>query len=311
MDGIKDFDAFYEIKIRPLLDGLERERILAKQWGIGCLVALITGILFLITAQSFPGGPFGWLAFISLLVLLFSIYHYTIHNDLYTMGFKEQVIQLIIQYLHPGIIYKPFSFISSKLYRASGLYRARYTGISGDDLLKGVYKGVPFQCSELDVENKRNTRRANYPVFTGLFFSAKLNIGFYGGTYIWKRGEEQLGESIAEEHYRLLPLPKVYHVHTGHAVFNKYYSVYSTDPEEAHALVDDVMMENMLRFRKQIERDVVFSFVAGRCYVGIPVKEDLFEPAVNLGDKENAREHFFAVLLVLSIINQLQLNRWV
>jgi hypothetical protein len=61
MDGIKDFDAFYEIKIRPLLDGLERERLLAKQWGIGCLVALITGILFLITAQSFPRGPFaGW-----------------------------------------------------------------------------------------------------------------------------------------------------------------------------------------------------------------------------------------------------------
>jgi len=293
----------------PLLGELERERLLTKQWGISGIVALIAGIL-LIAVIYFTGWPIGWLAFISLLVLLLSIYRYAAHNDRYTVDFKQKVIALIIQYLNPGIVYKPSSFVSSKLYNASGLYRRRYSNITGDDLLKGIYKEVSFQCSELLVENDTDSSEVIHTVFKGLFFSAKLDVAFYGGTYIWKRGEEQLGVSLADEHYRLMPLPKVYHVHTGHAAFDKQYSVYSTDPAEAHALVDADMMEHMLAFRKQIERDVVFSFVAGRCYVAIPVKENLFEPTRKPGDKENIKEHFFAVLLVLSIVNQLQLNKW-
>jgi len=87
-------------------------------------------------------------------------------------------------------------------------------------------------------------------------------------------------------------LPKVYHINTGHTAFDRQYSVYSTDPSEAHALVDNEMMESMLSFKKQIGRDVVVSFVAGRCYVAIPVNENLFEPSKDPGDKESIRQHF-------------------
>jgi len=68
-------------------------------------------------------------------------------------------------------------------------------------------------------------------------------------------------------------------------------------------------MRRLLEFRKQIKRKVVISFVMGHCYVAIPIEEDLLEPSDSLDDKEAVKKYFFTVLLILSIINQLPLDK--
>ena len=47
----------------------------------------------------------------------------------------------------------------------------------------------------------------------------------------------------------------------------------------------------------------------GKCHVAIPIKDDLFEPTSFPDDKEVIKEYFFFVLLILSIINQLNLRK--
>jgi hypothetical protein len=93
--------------------------------------------------------------------------------------------------------------------------------------------------------------------------------------------------------------------------FAKYFSVYTSYPAEAVAFLDEDMIQCMLNFRKQVNRDVQFSVVAGKIYVSIPINEDLLEPpSPDLDDKEKIKGYFFSILLVLSIINQLRLNRF-
>ena len=148
-------------------------------------------------------------------------------------------------------------------------------------------------------------------IFKGLFFVAEINKGFTAGTYIWTYGNQQTGGSLADERYRLMHMPNVYKikVQDGGADFENNFLVYSTNPAEAGILMTTAMTERLVRFKNQINRDMAISFVAGRCYVAIVINEDLLEPSgFDTDDREEVKKYFFTVLLVLSIINQLELN---
>jgi len=96
------------------------------------------------------------------------------------------------------------------------------------------------------------------------------------------------------------------------AGFENNFSVYSTNPSEAGMIVTTAMEERLMRFKKQLNRHIAVSFVAGKCYVAISIKEDLLEPSgFDTDDREEVKKYFFTILLVLSIINQLHLNELV
>lgn len=155
---------------------------------------------------------------------------------------------------------------------------------------------------------------ANYEttIFKGLFFVADLNVNLWGNTYIWNRGEEQTGNSIAEKHYRYMPLPQVYKVKSDNSSFDKIFSIYSTNPNEAKAILNMDMTNRMVKFKTQINRDIVFSIVGGKFYTAVSFDEDLLEPSVTKADnKEQIKQFFFTILLILSIINQLRLDKFV
>lgn len=309
MERINDFDSFYEQKLVPLLKDLRLQSDRSRAWGATAIVAAILMLLsFGIYLTSETKGVSGWIALLSLILLIVGIYQYTAQRENYIDNFKEKVIRQIATYLLPEVVYKPSSFVASKEYKASGLFRQRYSDIDGDDYLQGVYKGVKFHCSELHTQHEVTPQGGLETIFKGLFFVAEPAAGFYGGTYIWTKGDEQLPRSVADEHFRMYALPGISRIRTGHADFEKEYSVYSTDVNEAAAIVTPMMMELMLNFKKQLHRDVVYSFVAGRCYVAIPISENLLEPPSDLEDKETIKEYFFTILLVLSIINQLHLE---
>lgn len=311
MEEGKDFESFYTLKVVPLLGKLEAEN---KQSNNAIIILIVSIVL---TIASFACALNGWLAPASTVftVLLFLITMYTIYaatksNDKYMADFKQTIIAEVIHYLHPGLVYKPGNTVPEKEYRQSGLFRRRYINFYGDDYIEGIYKEVPFHCSELETSYSKGGRNSReIPIFKGLFFTAYINPRYTGGTYVWINGQSQFGESIADERYRLLPFPEVYDMKMGDEMFDKYFTVCSTNPAEARAILDSDMMYCLLQFRKQIKRRVVFSVVMGKCYVAIPISEDLLEPANPVGDKEDVKKYFFTILLVLSIINQLQLKR--
>jgi len=309
MERLKDFDSFYEQKLAPLLKDLRLQSERSRTWGGVAIASAVTMLIsFGIYLTSELPDMSGWIALISLILLIVSIYRYTLQRDNYVDDFKEKVIRQIVNYLLPDVVYKPSSFVASKEYKVSGLFRQKYSHIDGDDYLQGIYKGVKFHCSELHTEYEATPQGGLETIFKGLFFVAEPASGFYGGTYVWTKGDEQLPRSMADEHFRMYNLPAVSRLYTGRPEFDKQYSVYSTDVSEAAAIVTPTMMELMVNFKKQLQRDVVYSFVGGRCYVAIPITENLLEPGPDLEDREAIKEYFFTILLVLSIINQLHLD---
>jgi hypothetical protein len=309
-DKVSNFDEFYDKNLSPYLPALKKQENSADSW----IMILVFGPFVLIPLLTFAfsndvfEGYLKIVAVAGLILIFFAIYKYTSTNDSFEEKFKKQIIEQIINFIHPGLIYKPDKFNSSIDYKRSSLYRRYHADYYGGDLIEGLYKNVSFKCSEISATLNA---RSDGMIFKGLFFAAPLNISFSGGIYIWLKDNIQLPATIADEAYRYIPMPKVMKADCRNGEFEKYYSVYTTDRSEAAEIVTNEFMGNLLNFKKQIDRDISVSFVAGVCYVAIPFKENLFEPdADNLADREAIKKYFFTVLLILSIINQLKLDRF-
>lgn len=308
MEPRDDFENFYARNIIPHLDELGQEANSAKNWKA---FTLATGILafasFLLSYfELLPSGLM--LAGAMAVSCIIGIYFYTRYSDRYIDDFKEKIIRQIINYIQPEAVYKPMGFVSKKEYRASGLFRRRFTHFDGDDYWQSVFNGVSFHCSEIKSWYRDPTGTAS--IFQGLFFVAKISDGFNGGTYIWAKGHAQLPSSMADEHYRLFPLPDVKRMQVPNELFNKYFSVYTTNADQASLILSYHMMDHMVRIREKLDREIVFSFVAGKCFIAVPFEENLLEPVSGkLCDKEEIRNYFFTILLVFNMIKTLELNR--
>ncbi|HAO45897.1 MAG TPA: DUF3137 domain-containing protein [Ferruginibacter sp.] len=308
MDEIKNFEDFYTIRIQPSLEELNHDESAASNWKrftYFTAIGMVTCFL-LYYVKLLPIGHI--LAVAMLIMCIVGVYFSARYSDRYTDNFKEKIIGPIITYIYPSAIYKPMGFVSKKEYKSSGLFRRRFTHFDGDDYWESVYNGLSFHCSEVKswVEDAAGV---SY-IFKGLFFCARINPSFTGGTYLWAKGNSQLPSSMADEHYRMFPLPQVQRVNTGHEAFNRYYSVYTTSVEEASLILSYHMMDHILLIREKLDREMVLSFVNGKCYIAVPFEENLLEPPrKGLRDKEEIKDYFLTILLVFNIINRLELNR--
>jgi hypothetical protein len=312
MEEIKTFDDFYEQKLGPYLGALADQGKSAYGWGIASVIFAVLIIPVLAFGLSDAADGLGVVLIPAVLLgTAVSIYNYTKTKDSYEDDYKKKVIEQIITFIHPGLQYRPGICINHTDYINSSLCRGWYDEYGGDDWIGGNYKGINFKCFELEVSRtSTGAYGGDIKVYKGLFFAAPLNVSFSGGTYVWIKGKEQLAASIADERYRMMPMPEVVRVDCRNGEFEKHYSVYTTDVYEAALLIDGQMMQAITNFKKQINRDISLSFVSGVCYVAIPFYENLFEPKENeAGNKEQIKQYFFTVLLILGIIGQLRLDK--
>ncbi|MBS1511111.1 MAG: DUF3137 domain-containing protein [Bacteroidetes bacterium] len=312
MEKGKSFDTFYKTVIEPQLPELRQQDKRTNYWGWIMLVSVfaLAGSLlsFFMPLLSFANWP---LSIALAIITGYALYKYTKNNDAFTDYFKDHVIAEVIKYLDPHFIYKPASMVSSAEYLTSALYRRRYDYFDGDDFFAGEYKGVHFHCSELHtyIASTRNSSSKRYnTVFKGLFFVANVSKAFKGGTYFWEKDEEELATSIADEHLRLTPLPDVSQMRTGDALFDQTYSMYTTMPDDARKIVQSGFTSLLLQLKKQLNRRLHVSIVAGKCYVAVPINEDLFEPEIPPAERDEVKKYFYTAMLALNIIAQLQLD---
>ncbi|MBC7934786.1 MAG: DUF3137 domain-containing protein [Rhizobacter sp.] len=303
-----DFEQFYENDLKPFLAQLQPGAQAYKNWKYFTIGTAILAILFLVLYQFFKVQSGVAIGIFLLVIAGIGIYFTTQKNEQFIDDFKEQIISRIIHHISPSAVYKPMKYLSKKEYKLSGLYRRRFTEYNGEDYWKATYRGVDFHCSELMVRHEDAATATT--IFQGLFIAATINAYYNNGTYIWTKGASQLPASIADENYRMYPLPAVQKFTLIDETFKNSFSVYSSNFSETQKILTPDLQQKMLSLKQKTGRDIVFSFVAGRCYVAIPIEENLLEPAAaHLQDKESYKKHFFTFLLVFNIVQELELNK--
>lgn len=303
-----DFEKFYETSLKPFLLQLESGAQAFKNWKYFTIATAALAVLFLVLYQFFKVQSGVAIGLSLLAITAVGIYFTTKKNEQFIDDFKEKIISRIIHHISPSAVYKPMQYLSKKEYKLSGLYRRRFTEYDGDDYWKATYRGVHFHCSELVVRYEDSATATT--IFQGLFLAATISGWYNNGTYIWTKGESQLPASMADETYRMYPLPDVKKFPAGNEWFRKSFSVYSSNFSETEKILTPQLQEKMLMLKQRTGRDIVFSFVAGKCFVAIPMEENLLEPVLKgLQDKESYKKYFFTFLLAFNIVQELELDK--
>lgn len=306
MDDSSGFEDFYTEKIAPSLPQLRKECRQMDSWHLVAVLAGILGFLCFIGyhAEVLTRAQASWLFVFFPLLLVFSIYKYTQRKDVFTDDFKAAVIKRIIDHVCPGLVYKPGEAVTSHEYKTSSLYRYRYDYFDGDDYIEGTIGNVSFHCSELCVKSDYAGNKQVF-VFKGLFFVAKINERFSGSTYVWPRNRAQLATSIMDQRYRLLPMPEVANVHFDDEEFTALFRVCSTWPEQAREILGPNIRINLVNMSRLMNIALSISFVAGRCYIGVPVRDDLLEPTdYDPGDTIEIKKYFLTIQAIKNIISR-------
>ncbi len=162
----------------------------------------------------------------------------------------------------------------------------------------------PIDLSQLE-NIQRDAHRTYKTVFKGLFFVAEFNKHLNHNTFVVpEKAHTNLlgGETKQLEDYGKL-------VKLENPLFEKHFSVYSSDQQEARYILTPKMMETIVNIYQTYQLEVSFSFVNDKVYCAIPMHRNMFEPTIKEGVKYRDIEEMYMLLgLIETIINEMNLN---
>lgn len=244
-----------------------------------------------------------------------AIFAFMYHHEKagYDALFKDSVIEKIIHFINPSLIYRKDGFIRESEYQYSKLLPQTYDRYQGSDLVEGSVDGVEIHFSDLHVEEKRrgkNNKEEWHTLFQGLFFCADFHKTFKGRTYVLPDVAERtlgvLGSWFQEMNRTHGALIKLDHVQ-----FEKYFVVYGDNAVEAHYILSHALMERIVGFYEKHRQNLFLGFVGGKMYLALTHNQKLFEPSLSrsLLTFDHIKEYFELLEMVFGIVEEFKLDQ--
>ncbi|MBN1492795.1 MAG: DUF3137 domain-containing protein, partial [Candidatus Omnitrophica bacterium] len=234
----------------------------------------------------------------------------------YTSEFKFRVIQRIVHFIDPGLVYSATECVDEGTYMMSNLFPHRIDRYQGDDLVKGQIGSTTIKFSELhtqykttSTDSKGHTRTHWHTIFKGLFFEGDFNKHFKGRTLVLPDSAEKFFGNLGN-------LFQSWNSTRGELIkledpeFEKMFVVYGNDQIEARYILSTSLMKRICDFKKKSRRNVHLSFIASKVFVAVSYYKNLFEPKVfaTLLDFKPVQEYFEDLQLAIGIVEDLNLN---
>jgi len=307
--------AFYALL--PRIRELEAER--RKVW-VSLLVAWIAlvGPGLLLGLWLLRQGA-GWVAFAAPILVGAALAYWLSQSLIYPFkyDFKRTVIQPLMRAVLEDVDYAPLGSVSALDLEASLLFDRPLSAVSGEDLVVGRLHGVEVKFSEVAAyapaksADPGSAGRQSELVFRGLFFVADFNKPARGQVIVrpdsWDAARQALGN--------LAPQPRdaggLRPVRMEDPRFERYFSVFASDPEVAHYVLTPVLMEELAAFREKVGVPVAFSVVYGKLYMAVSTRRNMLEPPLfgSLASPRVFRGYLDHVNLFLSLVERLGLDR--
>lgn len=306
-------DYYYE-SMYPELKILEDKRlsIVAKlKKAIIVLVVLGIGLCVFLS----KGGFFTPLhAFILTVMLSFVIYMFVYQHEMagYKSLFKDQIIEKIIYFINPSLVYDKTDYIPKNEFDHSNIFPQDYDRYSGNDLVHGSVDGVNIRFSSVHVEEKRSDKNGKeewHSLFQGLFFVADFNKNFKGKTFVFPDfAQRTLG--IFGEWMQGLNMSKGELIKLDHGEFEKLFVVYGDDQIESRYILSHALMERIVAFQHKTSKQLRLSFMHSKMYLCVDYNKELFAPILSKSLLEFAhiKEYFELLDLFIGVVDAFKLN---
>lgn len=326
---MKNFDDYYQSEILPEVNKFEnfRKSFLLKNKLLKLALLLSTIIygfilkvfysdLFHESFLSFiypdytPINTYNYLLEITVLFLAISaylIYRLKSFQEEFSYLSKSELYRKIIGFF-PNLDYQPFTEIDSSIVINSMLFK-NFDYIESEDYIKGTYKGVNLELSEIRLTKIfRTTQTINNievpietetEVFKGLFFISGMNKKFSSNTYILENRWIKVFNGLPSYLERVV---------LEDPIFENKFDVYSDNQIEARYLLTPAFMERLIELSNLM--NLSCCFIGNKFIIALDRKQD-FLPNLSLKEPityELVKEIINEVSILFSIIDILKLD---
>ena len=216
------------------------------------------------------------------------------HTEAQKKLLGESVVSGVLEQVFENVEYDTFRCIPSKLVEDAGMvFPFEYDSIQGSDHIKGVYKGLNVELSDIElyhVESTYNEERGDW--------EEKKEKCFQGQWLVCDFGKELSGEvRLSENAKKLRRQHRSDSVEMENPAFNDRFLVTAASAQEAYYLLTPHMMEYILSAAGRSGGEVYMAFLrGGKLHIAVQTGRDFFELGKSAANIERLRQKFLGEL---------------
>lgn len=245
-----------------LYEAHKRERTIGS-------ILIVVAILFLVIAFASEITPLIIITFITGGIGAFYMIKSSQKHSLFKSKIQPKIIHYLLNDMFDDATHSRNEMINISRINEIGLIK-QPDRHSGEDYVKGTYKGVKFEVSDITLQERvvRTDSKGNTYVTYENYFK--------GRWYIYKMDKKQNGVlKITEGRpYDTRGLQKI---ETESIAFNKKFSTYATDQHLLFYLLTPVMLEKMLMLEQTNKGNTRVCFIGNELHVAINDNKDYME----------------------------------
>lgn len=188
---------------------------------------------------------------------------------------KGYVVRRIVEAVGPELDYSPESSFTLGQFNAVELFGGTPNAWKSEDQVSGRHRDVAFRIHE--VRAARSSGRSEEIIFRGAVLELEFNKHVRGHIIVIPDAEARrlggaLGEADRRGGKRRIPVAD--------AEFERHYTVYSDDDQQAHYVLTPKLMSLVLDARKRLHADLRLALYRDELIVCVPSQTDFFEAGV-------------------------------
>lgn len=237
-------------------------------------VGVVIAVFAAIFSYGFSSAPI-WILFAAF--VLTTVFTISIKKE-YVTVYKNLLVRTALESVFDDFKFYPSLGISENEIRFTNMMQLgnRY---QSEDYIKGIYKGVPFEQSDVLIQNVTSTGKTTTTItyFEGRWMIFEFNKDFRCDLQVREKGfsysKKKSGLFTASQEKRQK-------IEFEDINFNNSFNVYGQDNQEAFYLLTPQIMEAMCDLSHRTNGKIMFCFVHNKLHVAVNTGKDSFEPPI-------------------------------
>ena len=216
---------------------------------------------------------------------------------------KKDIILTLLKEQFDDVYYDPQGTIPIQTINETRMVK-RPDRFHGEDYIKGSYKGINFELSDVDLKERVETRDSKGNV------TVSYQTYFKGRWYIYqfpRKFPDAL--KIIEGRWTGADTRNMVKLQTESIEFNKKFSIYATTQEYGFYHITSSMIEKLLELEKLHRGSILYYYVADKLHIGVNDRKDYMELSIKTPLNQESLKAFMSdIELIPAIINELRLD---
>lgn len=270
---------------------------------------LVAGLFFIPSVISFLFGvteELTILMFIGIVLFIIVIVFAgkaAAQSNKYRKIIKTELINLLLSDQFDDVYYDPKGSISVSKINETGTVR-RPDRYRGEDYIKGTYKDIHFEVSDVDLKQRveHRDKNGNVRVTYETYFKGRWYI------YKFKKQFDQILK-IVEGRGSQVNKRNLEKFDTESIEFNKKFDIFASTKEFGFYLITSSMIEKLLELEKLHRGSILYCFMHNELHIGVNDRKDYMEFKLKTPINEETLGVFMSdIELIPAIVNEFRLD---